>query len=209
MKDKYCIGDAGYHELSMLSDLSGDSQLKKLKNELNSHYDIKKAPGNIIGVQQSIKARLIPRLANIVQNSSEHDVTSCFRVKLTGDGTQIGRGLSVVNLAFTILEEGNMACSASGNHSIGIFKVSKSDYHSLHSAMQDITAEANDFKSVTINDITYNIEYYLGGDMKFLAMVCGIDSATCTHSCIWCKCPKSERHNMQQKSIQLYQRTHV
>ena len=193
----------------MLSDLSGSSQLKKLKHELNSHYDIKKAPGNIIGVQQSIKARLVPRLANIVQNSSEHDVTSCFRVKLTGDGTQIGRGLSVVNVAFTILEEGNMACSASGNHSIGIFKVSESDYHSLHSAMQDITAETNDFKSVTINDITYNIEYYLGGDMKFLAMVCGIDSATCTHSCIWCKCPKSERHNMQQKSKQLYQRTHV
>ena len=51
VKDKYSIADAGYHELSMLSDLPSSSQIKKLKHKLNSRYNIKKAPGNIIGVQ--------------------------------------------------------------------------------------------------------------------------------------------------------------
>ena len=95
VKDKYSIADAGYHELSMLSDLPCCSQIKKLKHDLNSHYDIRKAPGDIIGTQQSLRTRLLPRLTNIVQNTTEENAPSCFHVKLTGDGTQIACGFSV------------------------------------------------------------------------------------------------------------------
>ena len=40
---------------------------------------------------------------------------------------------------------------------------------------------------------------YLGGDRKFLAMVTGIDCATSTYACIWCKCPAIERYDTAQK----------
>ena len=40
----------------------------------------------------------------------------------------------------------------------------------------------------------FSIEYYLGGDWKFLALVTGIDSATSKYACIWCKCPDTDRH---------------
>ena len=40
------------------------------------------------------------------------------------------------------------------------------------------------------------IKFYLGGDWKFLALVCGLESATSDHACIWCKCPKKQRHDM-------------
>ena len=33
----------------------------------------------------------------------------------------------------------------------------------------------------------------MGGDWKFLALVTGIDSASCAYSCIWCKCKADER----------------
>ena len=46
-----------------------------------------------------------------------------IKVKLTGDGTNIGKHLHVVNFAFTILDEGDAAYSASGNHCIAILKV--------------------------------------------------------------------------------------
>lgn len=46
---------------------------------------------------------------------------------------------------------------------------------------------------MTIDGITYDIEYFLGGDMKFLAIVTGIDSASSTYSCVWCKCPATDR----------------
>jgi len=35
--------------------------------------------------------------------------------------------------------------------------------------------------------------------MKFLAIVCGIELATATYSCIWCKCHKEKKHKMELK----------
>ena len=43
-----------------------------------------------------------------------------IRIKLTGDGTRIARGLNIVKFAFTILEEGS---SVLGNHPMAIMKV--------------------------------------------------------------------------------------
>ena len=60
------------------------------------------------------------RLTQLVENSKGVDIPSTIRVKLTGDRTEIVRGLSVVNINFTVLEEGQRACSAFGNHSITI-----------------------------------------------------------------------------------------
>ena len=199
IKDKYSISDSSYHELSILSDLPSSKKVQRLKYKLNSHYSIEQAPADITGVQQSLKERLIPCITNIINNIPGDNVPSCFHIKLTGDGTQISRGFTVVNFAFIILEEGEKVHSSAGNHSIGIFKVCESDYSALHKALQDIISEANNLKDITINSVKYNIEYFLGGDMKFLALVCGIESATSTHSCIWYKCPKDQRHQMELK----------
>ena len=43
-------------------------------------------------------------------------------MKITGDGTRIGKRLNVVNFGFTILEEGEAAYSATRNHCIAIIK---------------------------------------------------------------------------------------
>ena len=107
------------------------------------------------------------------------------RVKLTGDGANIGKHLHVVNFAFTILDEGDLAYSAAGNHCIAIFKETE-DYDSLKRCLHDII---RDVEALPVNDFEFEINYYLGGDWKFLAVITGIDSATSTYSCIWCKCP--------------------
>lgn len=44
-----------------------------------------------------------------------------------------------------------------------------------------------------MGDYKYDIEYFLGGDWKFLAYVCGLGAANQDYACIWCKCPGSER----------------
>ena len=43
-------------------------------------------------------------------------------VKLSGDGTHIGKRLHVLNFTFTVLEEGSRACSCEGNHILAILK---------------------------------------------------------------------------------------
>lgn len=47
----------------------------------------------------------------------------------------------------------------------------------------------------------FKIDFMLGGDWKFLACVCGLDSASSKYSCIWCICSKDERHIDKKLSI--------
>ena len=42
----------------------------------------------------------------------------------------------------------------------------------------------------------YRIRFFLGGDVKFLALVCGIEAANADRACIWCKCLKDLRLDM-------------
>ena len=78
---------------------------------------------------------------------------------------------------------------------MAIFKEPES-YTSMQACLSD---EAESLASITIDGVTFEIEYYLGGDWKFLAMATGIDSATSTYACIWCKCPRAERANTTKK----------
>ena len=195
IKDKFTISNAAYHELSIVSNLPNLSQIKKLTGVLNSQYGIKRCPNNI-GVQQGIKVRIIQCLTHFVKQASEQgmSIPETFRIKITGDGTHIAQGLNIVNVAFTILEEKHKACSVFGNYSLAILKIAE-DYEELSSGLQDICEEAADLQMVTIQDKIYNIKFFLGGDWKYLATICGIESASAEYSCIWCKCPKSQRYN--------------
>ena len=83
-------------------------------------------------------------------------IPETFRIKITGDGTQIARGLNIVNIAFTILEEKHKACSAFGNYSLATLKIAE-DYIELSSGLQDICEEAADLQIVTIQHKVYNI----------------------------------------------------
>ena len=116
-----------------------------------------------------------------------------IKVKLTGDGTKFGKRLSVISFGFTVIDEGSLAYSAAGNHCLAIWKDTES-YDTLKLALRDIIAEVETLISITACGITFDIEYYLGGDWKFLAQCTGIDSATSTYACIWCHCPATERH---------------
>jgi hypothetical protein len=119
IKDKFSISNEAFHELSMVSNLPNSSKIKTLTHTLNSEFEIRSAP-NGVGAQQSVRARIMVEKA-----PNPSDVPSTIRIKLTGDGTQIARGLSVVNIGFTVLEEGkNRACSAYGNYSIAMCRKS-------------------------------------------------------------------------------------
>ena len=81
----------------------------------------------------------------------------------------------------------------SGNYVLAILKT-KENYDSIRISLEDLRKEMDDLKEITtVNEKKYNIEYFLGGDWKFLATVCGLGPANQEHACIWCKCPRLER----------------
>lgn len=121
-----------------------------------------------------------------------------IRVKISGDGTNIGKRLHVINVTFTLLDEGSQACSARGNHIIAMLKEPES-YEQLKLGLEDIVAEINSLHEIEVEGIKLSVSFYLGGDWKYLAVVTGIDSVSSTYVCIWCKCPSFERHDMSKE----------
>lgn len=84
------------------------------------------------------------------------------------------------------------------DHCLVVLKESE-DYNSMRAGLSDLLKEVESLKSITVNEQTFTIEYFLGGDWKFLAMATGIDLASSTFACIWCKCPADQRANTTKK----------
>ena len=118
-----------------------------------------------------------------------------IKIKLTGDGTNIAKSIHVVNFAFTLFNEGSAANSPFGNHSLAIFQ-GPEDYNSLKTSLADIVKEASELRSIKVRGKEHEIEYFFGGDLKFLAIVCGIEAANAKYACVWCKCSNCDRWDM-------------
>ena len=197
VKDRFGLSDTAYHELSMICQkLPRSCKLTELCHHLNSQWEIKPCPGNH-GVQQSLSVRLQERTKHLIK-SNKINSGDVLRVKLSGDGTKICRKLNLINFTFTLLNEGDTAMSPKGNHTIAIINGTE-NYDHLKMSLSDIIKEVEQLKSLTINGITFQVTFYFCSDLKFLAIACGIESATATYSCIWCKCPSSERHDMSKQ----------
>ena len=69
------------------------------------------------------------------------------------------------------------------------------NYDNLKESLADLTEEMSKLNKVKVRGTTYNIEYFLGGDWKFLACVCGLGAANQDYVCIWWKCPHNQRHD--------------
>ena len=86
---------------------------------MNKGWKILPTPGSTVGVQQSLKGRLIDRLEHLQSAASDDSgckLNSTVGVKLTGDGTYIGSRQHIITFGFTIIDEGSLCKSASGNY---------------------------------------------------------------------------------------------
>lgn len=198
IKDQYNISSSAYHELSQVcKSLPRSYKLKERIKELNSRWDIRPTPHGAVGFQQSLEERLrirVQHLLKVSQPDARFIRDRVLRVKLSGDGTNIGKRLHVVTFTFTLLDEGRKAYSSEGNHILAVFKEPEK-YESVKKALADITAEVERLNNIEVNGMKFRIDYHLGGDWKFLAMASGIDSACSKYACIWCKCPNDLRYD--------------
>ena len=57
----------------------------------------------------------------------------------------------------------------------------------------------SNLEEISANNCTYKLEYFLGGDWKFLALICGLGRANEDYACVWCKCPRQQRWDTSKK----------
>ena len=192
IKDHFGISHAAYHELAIVcKNLPRKHQLQSTINQLNSSYYINTIPGDMIGFQQSICHMLDMVLKR--HDAEELTIPEKIRIRLSGDGTWLRKRIHVVSFSFTLPDFPD-AASAHGNNLIAIFRGSES-YDQVKQSIRDIVEEAKMLQTLTFLGRTLLLEYYLGGDLKFLNMVCGIDPCSSKFSCLWCKCPSEDRCN--------------
>ena len=184
IKDKNNISDATYSSLRKDLKLKLPS-LNELKNKIRS-YDqmlniLQNTKGVYLNIQEKLKL-LIPKIKNNFINKD----SSILNIKFSADGAQIIKNKSILNLTFTILNEGKKAETASGNYTCGLFDISNEDYETINVCLEQIKTEINDLKELEIDGLKYKIETYIGGDLKMLAIIYGINQANANCPCIWC-----------------------
>lgn len=196
IKDQYNISSSAYHELTQICKaLPRSYRVKERIKELNSRWNIRPTPHGTVGFQQSLEDCLRIQVQQLLKDSHSdskfvHDRT--LRLKLSEDGTKIGKRLHLVNFTFTLLDDGKKAYPFEGNHILAVVKEPE-QYESMEKALADIIDEVGTLTTIEVNGTEFSIKFFVGGDWKFLAMATGIDSASSTYACIWCKCPSYER----------------
>lgn len=85
---------------------------------------MKSTPGDAEGVQVGFAESLQEHVVRLHQNGEIRDGQT-IRIKLTGDGTNIGKRLTVNNFTFTLLSEKEVAIGKKRNCVLAILKTAE------------------------------------------------------------------------------------
>ena len=139
LKDKLCLSDkARYRALRQLyKSLPSFHAISQAIGEHSADIHVKETPCGK-GVQISFKDNLSKKLKALLK--ADPSISRKIQVKFSGDWTWVGKRLHVVNITYTILNEGRKAMGERGNYCLAILKVAE-DYHSLEESLVDLVTE--------------------------------------------------------------------
>ena len=191
---KFCVGDEFYHELSILSeDLPRSYLIKQKRSDLNKTYHIERTFGKFPGARINFTSTLADHVKDLLTDKPELQQEK-IQVKLSGDGARMTRSTNFMMFSFALLQKPNVMSSKS-NRTMAIVN-GKEEYETLASSLKDFFQEVNlliERGTILIDGQEVQLEFFLGGDFKFLAMIMGLNSATANYSCLWCKIHKQNR----------------
>ena len=75
----------------------------------------------------------------------------------------------------------------------------KEDYSALKNCFKDVFSDINEMvreKTLDVGGKVVNLEFFLGGDYKFILLITGLSGATSNHACASYKIHKNDRWNM-------------
>ena len=104
-------------------------------------------------------------------------------------------------MTFTFLNEGKKAETAYGNYTLGLFEISNEDYDTIVTCLQEVKNQIDELNDIIIDNFHYKIEKYIGGDLKMLAIMYGINAATSNCPCIWCTWDKRKLNDVDIENV--------
>ena len=189
--DNSFISDSAYHELSMQSkDLPSKNHIVACRQEVNSQFDIKRTPGMLPGSFLSLKGQLVKYIERCnFTNEESHTI----KVKISGDGAKVRRVSNFVVMSYSVL--GEDTASHLEQQTLAIVNCDE-NYLNLNLSLAPLFEEINDLMTagyLLVNNTHYTIELFVGGDMKFIQILLGLNSSIAMYACPWCKVAKDRR----------------
>ena len=72
------------------------------------------------------------------------------------------------------------------NFLLGCFMIDHENYDEVKKCLEELCAYFESLNEIAFKERRYKIEYFLGGDLKFLALALGLQMAGSNHPCPWC-----------------------
>ena len=155
---------------------------------------------NSHGTYYELKQKLVHYLNSFDNHKAIKN--NIINIRLAGDGTNVAKQFSVFNFTFSFIDKLNFKYDAdpkteSGNFVLGTFKIKKESYEEIKLCLDEINSELSRLNEIVFKDVTYKISYKLGGDLKFLSLVLGVNAANSQYPCPFCKANKKDFANFQ------------
>ena len=128
-------------------DLPSKYSIKKRIELLNTQWNVFPTPGTVDGVQMKLKDSLMEQTCRLLKDKKLNNCNS-LKIKVSSDGTRIGKRLQLLNITYTIINEGNIAMSGKGNYVLAVIKT-KDDYTSIRDSLSDLRDEMKKLDSIT------------------------------------------------------------
>lgn len=196
-KDSFNISDVVYHNLvkTLNLHLPKIDSIRSLRKRLDTMHPTFE---NFYGYYIKVEAKLKSIIENMIKTKIIEESNQVIKIKLCGDGTNCGKFKKILNFNFSVLNE-SICKSAKGHYTIGVFEITNENYKELSICLKEIVSELREIKELEINGKIYKIAIYVGGDLKFLANIYGINAANSLYPCLWCKCCKNEFDNLDKE----------
>ncbi len=178
-KERKNISDSTYQDLiNSGADFPSLRFVKEFRGFLDSEFEYKEnSMGRYVDPKKKIEYyfNLFKDSINVQQGK--------IHIRLAGDGTIIAKNYSMLNFSFGFLNEIDNEVqtnpnSVTGNFTLGAFVLKQENYEELNIALAELIQLLAALKTITVNGFNYDVEFWLGGDLKFLSIVLGRLSLT-------------------------------
>jgi hypothetical protein len=200
-KEEQNISDQLYINMknNLFPNIPSIYQIKELRKTINSKFEYHY---NSAGIFLNVRQKLTYITTQIIEklNIKSDEI---LNIKFCGDGTLIGRNLKVLNFGFSCLNEKKYCKSSRGHYSLGIFEIMNENYDELKVCLKEIFEQISEISFIEHKGDQFRVNKVLGGDLKFLANVMGIDGANSNYPCIICTVHKKNflNNNLNTQTI--------
>ena len=170
-----------------MNQLPSLKRLQKRAKEIDAIFPVYTFD-DMIGAWQPLSQKLQFVVHQMSQTIPDNEsVPNHIGVKISGDGTRIGKRIHCVNITFRVIYGEHL----SSEYILGMVRKPEK-YKYLCAIFKPIVANLPD--SVSVGTESVSLKLYLGADMKFLNEMMGLGACSSKYSCVWCKCPSNERY---------------